>query len=123
MFQFKESWQPVIDSLIQIDINIDELLSGVKENSSMEELKNLQEFSRVIKISLKEMKQIIQGIPFEINQLKLLLEMADSLEDKIEKNEIPGRHLLPEYRREKVKALSLFESVNCSVRLMHQIIC
>ncbi len=123
MFQFKESWQPVIDNLVQIDITIDELLSGVKDDSTMEESKDLHEFSRVIKISLKEFKQIAQGIPFDGNQLKLLLEMADSLEEKIEINEIPGRHLLPEYRREKANTSSLIESLNCSVRLMHQIIC
>ncbi len=123
MFQFKESWQPVIYNLTQIDFRVDELLSEMKEDSTMEELKDLQEFSRVIKISLKEFKQIAEGVPFEGNQLKLLLEMADSLEKKIEINEIPGRYLLLEYRQGKSKASSIFDSVNCAVRLMHQIIC
>ncbi len=123
MNAYQESWKPVIDKLGQIDNKIEELKLRMEYSPDVGDENGLNEFSRVIKISLNEIRQIAQGIPFEAQQLNLILQIADSYEKKIEAKEIPGDHLLPEYRREKSGKLSLFEAVRCSVNFLHKAIC
>lgn len=123
MNEYQESWKPVIDKLGQIDNKIEELKLRLEYSPEIDEANGLNEFSRVIKISLNEIRQIAQGIPFEAQQLNLILQIAESYEKKIEAKEIPGNHLLPEYKRERAGKLSSFEAVRCSVNFLHKAIC
>ncbi|QPJ60709.1 MAG: hypothetical protein G3M70_01915 [Candidatus Nitronauta litoralis] len=123
MDKYQDSWKPVVEKLGQIDKKIEELKLQAEYSPDFQEAEGLNEFSRVIKISLEELHQIAQGIPFEAHQLNLILEIADSYEKKIEAKEIPGNHLLQEYRQEKSGKLSFFEAVNCSVNFLHKAIC
>ena len=117
----EDQYNFLLETLASIDERVDGLLTRIEDQAPFWQYQNLQDFSHIIKISLTEVINAIDGLAMDESNLSPLVDMSDNMADRME-DEVEGHELVVDYRQSQAQAKDNMKRVLVAVEFMGKII-